>query len=123
MRSIKLYATGSSTANNVANITIPSASRILGIQFAIEMNSILDDARAIIELSQASATEIAVNAAQQCIAEFRLWQNFVTSGLNQTGSNGFVPVDVPVKQGQIIYLHATTANSVYFFTGLIWLRD
>jgi hypothetical protein len=123
MRSIKLYATGSATANNVANVTIPTSTRIVGVQVCAALNSAVDDSSATLEISQASSTEIAVNGAQQCIVEVRLYQNFATSGLSFSGVNTFLPVDVAVKQGQIIYFHAVVSSATYYFSGLLWIRD
>lgn len=124
MRSIKLYATGSSSNNNVANVTIPTATRILGVAVDAYFNAVTDDAGATLEISQASANEIAVNGAQQSIIEIRSYTNLLTSGIGVNMVNIFFPVDVSVKQGQIIYFHANVVGTcTYTFTGLLWLRD
>lgn len=122
MYSRKLYATGSSSANNVANVQIPSRSRLLGIQFAAYANSVTDDSGFTLEISQASSNEIAVNASQQCIAEVRYFSNFVTSGLAQGGINIFVPVDVTLLQGQLVYLHSNVTGTIsYTCSAILWL--
>jgi hypothetical protein len=124
MRSIKLYAAGSAAANNAANVTIPSATKLLGIQYAIYFDAVADNSRADIECSLASSNEIAVNGAQQCIAQWGFYQSLVTSGMVQSTLVGFLPVDVALKQGQFVYLHVQNVTTVtYFFTGLLWLRD
>lgn len=123
MNSLKIYATGSATANAVAQVIIPKASTIKGIQIAFALDSATDNGAFNMELSRASAREVAVNGAQQCICEVTQYGNFVTSGLNATGVNVFLPVDVPVTQGQIIYLHAAILSggaATYYFTGIIW---
>jgi len=114
MRTLKLYGTGSTTANAVAQITIPSRSRIVGIQAGIRIDQVADNSALQLELSKSSASEIGVNGAQQCIASFGAYANLVTSGLTQGGINLFVPVDVQVEQGQIIYLHALVTTSVFY---------
>jgi hypothetical protein len=120
MNTLKLYATGAATANAVANVQMPSATRIKGVQVAFMVDSITDNAAVQIELSRASAREIATNGAQQCIIEQAIYGNFVTSGLAQFGINQFFPVDIPVIQGQLIYLHAVvTGTATYTFTGII----
>lgn len=122
MYSRKLYGTASATANNVANLTIPTAGRIIGVQFAVRYNSITDGGQVDLEVSLASAREIAVNGAQQCVAQIAFESNFVTSGLAQSGVNLFVPVDVRVTQGQIIYLHTVVGGTIVFdATCLLWV--
>lgn len=112
MYSRKIYATGSATANGAATITVPSASTLVGVNWACRFDSITDNAAAAIELSLASATELNVNAAQQCISEIEWSNNFVTSGLIGTGINLFVPVSVRFAQGQFIYMHFLVGGTV-----------
>lgn len=120
MRTIKLYATGSATANAVASVTIPNASTIRGIQWAIRCDSITDNAALDVEISRASAREIAILGAQQCISESAIQSNFVTSGLTTFGENHFAPVSVKVVQGQLIYLHVVvTGTLTYVVTALL----
>lgn len=114
MRTLKLYATGSATANAVANVVIPSASTIRGVQVCVRINSITDGAQLNLEVSRSSSREIATNGAQQCVIEVCLESNFVTSGLAQQGVNQFMPVAVPMTQGQILYLHALVAGTVVY---------
>jgi len=114
MRTIKLYGTGSASANGVASVTIPSAATIRGVQAAVRVNSITDGAQVNIEVSRASAREIQTNGAQQSICEVALEGNFVTSGLAQAGVNQFFPTSVAVTQGQIIYLHALVGGTVVY---------
>ena len=123
MISRKLYGTASATANNVQSITIPGAGTIVGVQWCVRVNSITDDAGVDLEVSLSSAREIAVNAAQQCISQVTFYNNFVTSGLSNSGNNLFVPVAVRVTQGQLIYLHAVvTGTAVFDATALIWIQ-
>lgn len=120
MATLKLYGTGSATANAVAQIIIPSKTRLKGIQVTMWVDSITDNAQVNCEVSKASAREIAVNGAQQCIAEVSIAGNFVTSGLAQFAVNQFFPIDVDVVQGQIVYLHAlVTGTATYNFTALL----
>lgn len=120
MNTLKLYGTGSATANAVAQVIIPSKGRIRGIQFSVLLDSITDNSSVQCEVSRSSAREIAVNGAQQSIAEIAASQNFVTSGLATSGLNIFCPCDIPVIQGQIIYLHAAVAGTLtYNCTALI----
>lgn len=120
MNTLKLYGTGSATANAVASVIIPTGGRIKGVEVTMWIDSNTDNAQVNCEVSRASAREIAVNGAQQCIVEVSLAGNFVTSGLAQAAVNQFFPVDVPTTQGQIIYLHAVvTGTATYNFTAIL----
>lgn len=114
MRTIQLYATGSSTANAVAQVTIPSASRIKGIAVNLEFGSTTDSAEVRCELSKIPTSQIAVNGAIDPFLEVGFRGNFVTSGLAQNGINQFFPVDIECRQGEIIYLHVTIAGTITY---------
>lgn len=121
MRNLKLYGSGASTANAVASVIIPSATRIRGVQVQAFIDCNTDNGAAQLEISQASASEIAVNGAQQCIVTIGLFNNLSTNGMSTWGINNFFPVDVPVIQGQIIYLHALVSGTLtYTSTWLLW---
>lgn len=114
MRTIKLWVTGSATANNAANIIVPGRATLRGVQVALRINSITDGAQLDLELSRASAREIQVNSSQQCILQVCYESNFVTSGLAQGGLNQFFPCSCPLEQGQMIYAHALIAGTVIY---------
>lgn len=123
MRTIQLYATGSATATSAAQVTIPSAGRIVGVQVELLIDSITDGASVRCELSKVPTNQIATNGALDPFLEVGLYGNFVTSGLAQTGVNQFLPVEVPVRQGEIVYLHVTVAGTAtYFFNAIIHYR-
>jgi hypothetical protein len=119
MRTLKLYATGSATANAVAQLVIPSASTIRAVQYSILFDSVTDAAILRLELSRASATEIAVNGAQMSVAEFGACSNFVTSGLSQPVIVGQIMVNASFAQGQIIYLHSVVAGTLVYYAAFI----
>lgn len=120
MPQLKLYGTGSATANNVANITIPNRTILKGVQVSVIFASITNGASLRLEVSRASATEIAINGSQQCVLEVGLYGNFVTSGLAQYGINEFFPLRVPVSQGQIVYLHAVVAGTLTYYAAAVF---
>jgi len=123
MNTLKIYATGSATGNAVAQVIIPKAARIRQIVWAVSVDSVTDNGTLALEISKASATEIAVNQAQQCIAEVRATSNFVTSGLAHTGINVVTPVDIQTVQGQIIYLHAVVGGTLTYPGGAVLHYD
>lgn len=117
MASVKLYGSGSTSANAVASVVIPSKGRLRGALVTMWMTSQTSGVTTNCEVSRASAREIGVNGAQQCVLEVSMANNFVTSGMAMAAVNQFFPLDVEVVQGQIIYLHAVVSGiGVYNFT-------
>ena len=119
MRTLKLYATGSATANAVANLVIPVSATIRAIQYSVLFDNITDNGLCRLELSRSSSTEIAVNGAQQCCAEIGVAGNFVTSGLAQPVLTGIFHVAQKFAQGQIIYTHAVISGTVTYYVAWI----
>lgn len=120
MRTLQLYATGSATATSVAQVTMPTQGRILGIQVDFAIDSITDNAMVRLELSKVPTNQIATNGALDPFLELNLAGNFVTSGLSTSGINQFFPVEIPVRQGEIVYIHATVAGTAtYYFNAIL----
>ena len=120
MRTLQLYATGSATATSVASVTMPTQGRILGIQVDFAIDSVTDNALVRLELSKVPTNQIATNGALDPFLEVVLAGNFATSGLAQTGVNQFFPVDIPVRQGEIVYIHATVGGTAtYYFNAIL----
>lgn len=121
MRTLQLYATGSGSASAVAQVVIPSATRIKAIQLAVDVDSITDNADVTLEYSKVPTSQIAVNGSQDPFLEIRLKNNFVTSGMTMTGLSQNFPLDVECRQGEIIYIHAAvTGTATYRATAIIW---
>jgi len=119
MRTLQLYATGSATATSAAQVTLPSQGRVVGVQVSLLLDSITDGASIRLEFSKVPTNQIATNGALDPFLEVGLYGNFVTSGLAQSGICQFFPVDVPVRQGEIIYVHATVAGTLNYFVNAI----
>jgi len=116
---IQLYATGSATGTSVAQVTIPAAGRLVAIQFSLAVTSIVASTLVRIELSKVPSNQIGTNGALDPIIEIDQATNFVTSGLAQAGLNDIMPVHIPVRQGEIIYLHATVAGTATYYANFI----
>lgn len=114
MRTMQLYAAGSSTATSVANVTIPSATRIKGIQVMLLIDSVTDNADVALSLSKVPTNQNATNSAQDPFLVVGAYGNFATSGLSQTNAGNFFPVDVQCRQGEVIYLHATVTGTIAY---------
>ena len=119
MRNVTLFATGSASGNAIAQVVIPTATRLKAVQVAIMIDCITDNAQVRCELSKIPTSLIGTNGAIDPFASFSLSSNFVTNGLAQGGLNQTFPLDVECRQGEIIYLHvAITGTAGYFFTGV-----
>jgi len=115
----KMYVTGSASGNGIVTLLVPTAATIVAILWAARFNSITDGAQVNLELSLASASEIGLNGAQQCVSEIAWESNFVTSGLSQNAVNMFVPVRQSMRQGQLLYMHALVAGTVVHTTSAL----
>lgn len=123
LRTLQLYATGSATATSVAQVTIPSASTIHAVQINFAVDNVTDNGQVRLELSKVPTNQIATNGALDPFLEVGIFCNFVTSGLSQPGLNQLFPVNVPCRQGEIVYIHATVAGTAtYYFNGILWFR-
>ena|SRR5690242_1413732 len=123
LRTIQLYATGSATATSVAQVTIPSAGTIHAVQISLIVTSIVASSLVRLEMTKVPTNQIATNGALDPFLEIGSATNFVTSGLAHNGTPLTIPVNVPCRQGEIIYLHATVAGTAtYYFNGILWFR-
>ena len=121
MRSIQLYATGSASGNNLANVTIPTAGQIRRVNSALRVDSITDNAGLDFELSLASAAQTTVNGALNPFLAISWGGNFVTSGLAHWASNDSFPVMVPIRAGDQIYMNLLVSGTVtYIVRFIIW---
>lgn len=120
-RTLQLYGTASATTTSLAQITIPTAGSLDGIQWSLLLDSVTDNGVVRVELSKVPTNQIAVNGALDPFFEVGAYSNFVTSGLSQGAQTGFFPLKVPVRQGEIVYLHCTVGGTAtFYFNGLLW---
>lgn len=119
MRTIQLYGSAGAGASDVAHVTIPSAGKIRGIQYSLTVDQEADADVAIVELSKIPTSQIAVNGSQEPFFSVRTFNNLVTSGMTQSSISGFVPLNVDVRQGEIIYLHAQLTASTFYFNAIL----
>jgi hypothetical protein len=121
MNTLQLYASASATASAVAQVVIPSRTKIKGIQYAISLVCKTDAVTVDLELSKIPTSQISVNGAKDPFFHFAAASNFVTSGLSQPSFCYFIPLDVDCRQGEIIYLHAyLTGTATFRFHGLLY---
>jgi hypothetical protein len=121
MRNLQLYATGSATGTSVASVTIPAATNLKGVIVSLTLDSITDNGQVRIELSKVPSNQIGTNGALDPFLEVHAFSNFVTSGIDQGSQNYFVPLDVPCRQGEIVYLHATVGGTATYYANFIFM--
>lgn len=120
-RTLQIYGTAAATTTSLAQVTIPTAGKLVGVQFSLLMTSITASALVRAELSKTPTNQIGSNGALDPFFEIGMAGNFVTSGLAQGGQVGFTPFNVPVRQGEIIYLHCTVGGTAtFYFNGILW---
>jgi len=120
MRNLQLYATGSATATSVAQITIPSATTLRGVCISFAVDSITDNAQVRLEFSKVPTNQIGTNAALDPFLEIGMYNNLVTSGMTANQQNLFFPLDVPCRQGEIVYVHATILGTATYYVNAIF---
>lgn len=120
-RTLQIYGTTNATTTSLAQVTIPSAGTLNGIQYSLLLDSITDNGVVRVELSKVPTNQVATNGALDPFFEVGAYSNFVTSGLSNGAQAGFFPLIVPVRQGEIIYLHCTVAGTAtFYFNGILW---
>lgn len=83
------------------------------------IDSITDNAQVRLEYSKVPTNQIGTNGALDPFLEVAIAGNFVTSGLAHAGVNQFFPVDIPVRQGEIVYIHAQIAGTVTYYANAV----
>lgn len=114
MRTLQLYGAGSATATSVATVTIPASTTIKGVKVCLLIDSVTDNADVSLELSKVPTNQVGVNGAQDPFLQVGASGNFATSGLAQVETGRFIPLSVPCRQGEIIYLHATVTGTLAY---------
>jgi hypothetical protein len=120
MRTVQLYATGAATASAVANVTIPSAGKIRQVIVAAMTDLVADNGLIRLELSKTANSQLTVNGAQDPFFTLALYNNLVTSGMTQGGVNQAYPLDVDVRQGELIYVHASVTTGTYYASFILF---
>ena len=120
MRSIQLYGTAAATASAVAQVTIPSATRIKAVGYSVAADQAADNSHLALELSKVPTSQISVNAAQDPFFALRLFTNLQANGQTAPVINGVQPVYVECRQGEIIYLHCYIVTTTFYANFILW---
>lgn len=112
MRVYKLYATATSTADNVANVLITRNCRIRSIRWHEHVDAPADNAFVAVELSTRPTSQFTTNDSQGDITQRRHSTNLTTSGAFDGGNDHQELLDFPVAAGERIYVHAIVSGTV-----------
>lgn len=119
-RTLQLYGTASATASGVAQVTIPTASNIRQVSWAVEVDQVADNSRVVLQLSKSPSSQIGTNGALDPFMELRAYGNLVTSGMIFGALNGSQPVQVQCRQGEIVYLHCFIVTTTFYANFILW---
>lgn len=120
MRRVQLYGTGAATASAVANVTIPSAGKLRGAQISLIIDSTTDNGWVAIEYSKIPTSQINTNGSQEPFLRVAKWFNVGAAGSDSNGVNEWIPLDVDVRQGEIIYLHVAVTTATYYANAIFY---
>lgn len=116
----KLY--GSGVTDALATVDITADGVIEAIQWAAIGDLDADGETFAAELSFASASGFTANDTKSSISTIRQANGLLTSGAIAAGVNCFLgPLDVPVSQGERLYLHGSGTNLTV--TCHVFVRD
>lgn len=100
-----LYNTFTGTANAGAQIQIIQKGRIIGVQWCVTADLDADGEYFAVELSLVPIYQSDTNDSKGIISNIRQLAAVGAAGTAVSGTNLFVPVDVPVGAGQLLYLN------------------
>lgn len=115
MRTYKLYATMTATADSMAAVQIAQNCRILGVSWAVSVSFAVGASSGImVELSTSSIRQIITNDALNIVDYITAYNTYWTAASQAPhAANKFTgPLSIPVKAGDRLLLHgnALTTN-------------
>lgn len=100
---------------------MPTAGKVRGVHLNFAVDCATDNGQVRLEFSKVPTNQIAVNGALDPFLEIGTFQNFVTSGMSTPGAAAtFLPLDVDVRQGEIIYVHATVSGTATYYVTAVF---
>lgn len=123
MRVYKLYATGTSTANNVASIQMVRNGIIRAITWACGIDGQTDNAQLALELSFQGTAQTAVNDTIGPIDELRCVTNLLTSGMYNGEIHKSSNPNLPIGIGERLYVNAVISSTLGYYASCFIFVD
>lgn len=112
VRTYKLTAALTATANNAANVLIARSGRIRCVRWETAFDGPADNAQCNSEISTMASSQLNTNDTPNVIDEFRNTTNLTTSGAFNGGRSKQSVLDYPVAAGERVYLNCTVTGTV-----------
>lgn len=119
---LKLFSTGSATADGVASLDVPQDGFVVAVHLDLSITSAnaLDDGVAA-EVSFASSSGFGVNDTRASIVGARTYQGFLTTGGGPTQKTVVISgLAIEAAAGERLYMHIQTAGGVTYYA-TCWL--
>lgn len=111
MRVLRLHSGSvAASSDNVVNLVIPKNGRIRSIRWTGYSDVITDNATLRLQLSLNAASQMSVNNTVGVIDMLQRFHNGTAGTL--TNLEKQVLVDIPVAQGETVYLHANIGGTI-----------
>lgn len=124
MRTYKIYAAGSGTANNVASVTMVKSGRIKSFRWAVDMDMEANTDAVALEASLTPTSQIGTNDTIGVIDEVRSYANVAGTEAGIAGQiNTQRTLDFPIGAGERIYINAVVTTAAYRATLFIDVAD
>lgn len=111
MRVYTLFYLFTATANAAASLQIVTSGTIKQVQWAVAGNLNADAENYIVELGLVPTLQSGTNDSQGGISSVTSYAGLLTSGAVSDANNFSVPLAVPVKSGDKLYLHASLTGT------------
>lgn len=118
----KLYATA--TGDGSASLDIVQNGNIEAIAWHVDYDCVADNQLLRAEVSFASSSGLATNDTKSSISAFRAYSNLGAAGADFGTANYVIaPVDIPVSQGERMYLHLSHTMTAVAVTVYLYVDD
>jgi len=110
---VKMYAAGTGgTQDGIASIDVPLSGNLISVWWAVNWSGSADADVFRAQVSFGTAGNFATNDSRQVISEVRQECQLVTSGELANAINVAHPINLPVNQGERVYMHLLVTTSI-----------
>lgn len=117
MRFYRIYGTGSATSPGAASVTMARAGRIKSVEWASEVDCTADNVTLYQELSLQVTSVFQQNDSRGPVSIIAYRTNSATPSVGAINGQRFT--DIPVAQGERLFLNATQTGVGQWWTNVI----